>query len=89
MIEASGPDHNKSFVMKVTINDQMYGVGRGHSKQEATQQAAATALYRLEQYAPEYKPEPELEARFGLQLPSAEESSALPPPEDDTSEHKA
>jgi ribonuclease III len=74
--ESSGPDHNKTFVMKVLIADQIYGVGAGHSKQEATQQAAAMALDRLGQYAPEYKPNPPLEARFGLQ-PNDEEK---PPP---------
>jgi hypothetical protein len=74
--ESSGPDHNKTFVMKVLIADQIYGVGAGHSKQEATQQAAAMALDRLGQYAPEYKPNPPLEARFGLQ-PQDEEK---PPP---------
>jgi ribonuclease-3 len=60
-VESSGPDHNRTFIMKVTIGDQIYGVGSGHSKQAATQQAAAMALSRLGQYAPEYKPNPQLE----------------------------
>jgi ribonuclease-3 len=59
--ESTGPDHAKTFVMKVTIGDKIRGVGAGHSKQEATQQAAAMALYRLGQYAPEYTPNQELE----------------------------
>jgi ribonuclease III len=68
-MEAAGPDHAKIFVMKVMIADKMYGVGAGHSKQEATQQAAAMALQRLNQYAPEYQPNPPLERRFGLYPP--------------------
>jgi ribonuclease-3 len=64
--ESTGPDHAKTFVMKVMIVDKIAGVGAGHSKQEATQQAAAMALEQLGQLAPEYKPNPELEARFGF-----------------------
>ncbi len=67
MAEASGPDHAKTFVMKVMVGDKIYGVGTGHSKQEATQQAAAMALANLGQYAPEYKADPELVERFGLE----------------------
>jgi ribonuclease-3 len=71
MVESSGPDHNKTFVMKVMVSDKIHGVGEGHSKQEATQQAAAMGLQSLGQYAPEYKPNPDLENRFGLD-PTAE-----------------
>jgi ribonuclease-3 len=69
MVEASGPDHAKTFVMKVLIGDKVYGAGIGHSKQEATQQAAAMALANLDQYAPEYKADPELIQRFASELP--------------------
>lgn len=80
MVEASGPDHNKTFVMKVMIADQIHGVGAGHSKQEATQQAAAMALDRLGQYAPEYEPNPPLEERYGLRPKEHDD----PPSDDDT-----
>jgi ribonuclease-3 len=69
-IESTGPDHAKIFVMKVMIGDKIQGVGAGHSKQESTQQAAAMALQRLGQYAPEYAPNRELEIRFGFDEPS-------------------
>jgi ribonuclease-3 len=66
MIESVGPDHAKTFYMKVLVGERMIGVGTGRSKQEATQQAAAMALQRLGQYAPEYLPNPEVEVRYGL-----------------------
>jgi ribonuclease-3 len=65
-LESTGPDHAKTFVMRVNVADQMIGVGAGRSKGEATQQAASMALNRLGQYAPEYVPNPELETRFGF-----------------------
>jgi ribonuclease-3 len=64
--EAQGPDHAKHFVMLVQINGEPYGVGQGRSKQESAQRAAAMALYYGGVPAPEYEPDPELEARFGL-----------------------
>jgi ribonuclease-3 len=65
-VESSGPDHAKTFVMKVMFDNKMQGVGIGRKKQDASQAAAAMALHRLGQYAPEYTPNPELEARFGF-----------------------
>jgi len=43
VIEASGPDHMKSFTAKVRVGDGLYGQGLGRSKKEAEQQAAETA----------------------------------------------
>jgi len=43
----SGPDHQKLFEVKLTIRDEVYGIGRGRSKKEAEQQAAKQALERL------------------------------------------
>jgi ribonuclease-3 len=43
VIEASGPDHQKSFTAQVRVGDQLYGHGVGRSKKEAEQQAAETA----------------------------------------------
>jgi hypothetical protein len=51
-------------MFQVTIQDRRYGVGQGASKQDASLAAAAMALHRLEQPAPEYVPNPELEERF-------------------------
>jgi len=48
MMEESGPDHNKTFVFQVRLNDAPIGQGSGHSKKEAEQSAARDALSRLE-----------------------------------------
>jgi ribonuclease III len=64
--ESIGPDHAKHFVMLVLVNGRAWGVGQGRSKQEAAQQAAAMALHRAHQLAPEYVPNAELEARHPL-----------------------
>lgn len=64
LVDQSGPDHAKTFVFQVSINDLRYGVGQGVSKQEASQAAAAMALDRLGLHAPEYLPNAELEVRF-------------------------
>jgi len=43
----SGPDHSKNFEVDVIVNDIVYGIGSGHSKQQATKSAARDALNRL------------------------------------------
>jgi ribonuclease-3 len=43
----SGPDHNKEFEVEVVINGQLYGMGRGHSKQQGAKQAAKQALNKI------------------------------------------
>ncbi|MEI6690641.1 MAG: ribonuclease III [bacterium] len=40
----SGPDHDKEFVMQVTIGNDKFGVGKGKSKQTAQEAAATTTL---------------------------------------------
>lgn len=47
VIEATGPDHSKIFEISVLINEQELGRGRGASKKEAQQAAAADALSHL------------------------------------------
>lgn len=64
--DAIGPDHAKHFVMLAQVNGRPRGVGEGRSKQEAAQQAAAMALHLAGLDAAEYKPNPELEQRYGL-----------------------
>lgn len=46
VLEASGPDHSKIFEISVLIHEQELGRGRGASKKEAQQAAAADALSR-------------------------------------------
>ena len=40
----SGPDHNKSFTVRVMLNSNVIGEGTAHSKKSAEQQAAHEAL---------------------------------------------
>lgn len=43
----SGPDHNRLFVMELTVNGEVLGVGNGRNKKEAQQQAAMQALEKI------------------------------------------
>jgi len=43
-VTTTGPDHARSFEVEVVVNDQVYGRGRGHSKQAAAKAAARDAL---------------------------------------------
>lgn len=47
MVGESGPDHNKTFLFEVRLNDVSIGSGSGHSKKEAEQDAARSALEKL------------------------------------------
>ena len=44
----SGPDHNKTFLFEVLVDDAVTGRGEGHNKKEAEQAAARDALQRLQ-----------------------------------------
>ncbi len=44
LVDESGPDHNKHFVVEVHLNSNVIGKGGGKSKKEAEQQAARKAL---------------------------------------------
>lgn len=44
LVEESGPDHNKSFIVQVELNTNVIGKGEGKSKKEAEQMAAKEAL---------------------------------------------
>lgn len=44
LISESGPDHDKQFVMQVSINDTLYEKGSGKSKQSAQEDAAKNTL---------------------------------------------
>lgn len=44
LVDETGPDHNKHFVVEVHLNSNVIGKGGGRSKKEAEQQAAREAL---------------------------------------------
>ncbi len=44
LVLESGPDHNKRFEVEVHLNSNVIGVGVGHSKKQAEQNAAKEAL---------------------------------------------
>ncbi|MBQ1236687.1 MAG: ribonuclease III [Oscillospiraceae bacterium] len=44
LVEESGPDHNKRFVVEVHLNSNVIGRGEGRSKKSAEQAAAQMAL---------------------------------------------
>jgi ribonuclease-3 len=48
-VDATGPDHQKEFVVEVSVGDVSIGRGTGRSKQAAAQSAAREALRRVEQ----------------------------------------
>lgn len=48
VVESSGPDHAKTFVVQVLVGDTVWGEGSGRSKQLAAQAAATMALARAE-----------------------------------------
>ena len=73
-IDSTGPDHNKVFVQQVMVDKHAVGLGEGRSKQEADQQAAAMALFRMGQPAPEYEEDTDLTDLYPLDDP--------PPPPD-------
>ena len=44
VVDVSGPDHNRHFVVEVHLNSNVIGKGGGRSKKDAEQQAAREAL---------------------------------------------
>jgi ribonuclease-3 len=49
VVATSGPDHAKEFTVQVMVEDMVWGVGNGRSKQHAAQAAARMALLKAEQ----------------------------------------
>jgi ribonuclease-3 len=47
VLTESGPDHQKTFEVQISIKGDVYGRGIGRSKKEAEQQAAREALEKL------------------------------------------
>ena len=55
VLEESGPDHEKNFVVGVYVNDELMGVGEGRSKKQAEQIAAESALKKETQLTDDFK----------------------------------
>ena len=47
LVGESGPDHDKTFIAQVLLNDEVIGEGSGSSKKRAEQEAARVALEQL------------------------------------------
>ncbi len=47
LVSASGPDHDKEFLIEVVIGEQVVASGTGRSKQSASQAAAINALQEI------------------------------------------
>lgn len=47
LVGESGPDHDKQFVVELTLNDVVVGTGIGSSKKRAEQAAARAAMEKL------------------------------------------
>jgi ribonuclease-3 len=47
-LAVSGPDHLRTYRVKVVVGEEIFGYGEGHSKQAATKSAAMDAIARLE-----------------------------------------
>jgi ribonuclease-3 len=56
VLEASGPDHNKNFVIEVLIDGEIVGKGNGRNKKDAEQRAAQDAVEKIQSdNAPQYQ----------------------------------
>lgn len=51
VVGSEGPDHDKTFTVRVLVGDEAWGEGQGRSKQMAAQAAAAEALARAEGFS--------------------------------------
>ncbi len=51
-VEGTGPDHDRRFTARVSVDGKEYGTGEGRSKKEAEQEAAARALESLSPDSP-------------------------------------
>lgn len=54
LIDESGPDHRKSFLMAAIVGKREFAAAWGHNKKDAEQRAAANALAQLNDQPPPY-----------------------------------
>lgn len=47
VIKEEGPQHDRTFTIKVIIGDEEYGIGRGKNKKSAEQNSAQSALQKI------------------------------------------
>jgi len=66
LLRQDGPLHALRFTMVARILKIDAGVGSGPSRKIAERRAAAMTLHRLGKFAPEYEPDPKLEAMYPL-----------------------
>ncbi len=55
IIKEEGPDHDRTFTVEVIVESERYGIGVGKNKKDAEQQAALSALERLQGSALNYE----------------------------------
>ena len=47
VIQTVGPEHDKTFTVRVSLGEKELGIGKGHNKKLAEQAAAQAAFERL------------------------------------------
>ena len=47
VLEEKGPDHDKTFISQVKVENKPMGIGKGKNKKEAEQNAAKNALIKM------------------------------------------
>ena len=52
-VEATGPDHARTFFVTATVDGVAYGTGEGRSKKQAEQAAARAAVEALVDHTPD------------------------------------
>lgn len=52
LIGEEGPDHNKTFIARVLVGDEVLGEGRGKTKKGAEQEAAGVGIRKLKSISP-------------------------------------
>lgn len=78
VVDTRGPDHDRHFVIAVSLNGENLAQGEGHSKRKAEQMAAKAALKHLKALVPVQSPmSPEAQAFFEIQNHDLEQPEKL------------